>query len=58
VLSEIAVADDVADGRLVVVPTRDVDLSRSFRAVWRRTVRLNSSARRLLDIATAASLSS
>ncbi len=52
VLSEIAVADDVADGRVVIVPTRDVDLSRTFRALWRRDMTLAPSARRLLDIAT------
>ena len=51
VLSEIAVAKDVADGRLVVVPTRDIELSRTFRAVWRRDLQLGSTARRLLDIA-------
>jgi DNA-binding transcriptional LysR family regulator len=56
VLSEIAVADDVAGGRLIVVPTRDVDLSRSFRAVWRRDVKLGPTARRLLDVAVASSL--
>ena len=51
VLSEIAVADDVADARLIVVPARDVDLSRTFRAVWRRDVALGATARRLLDVA-------
>jgi DNA-binding transcriptional LysR family regulator len=54
VLSEIAVADDVAAGRLVVVPT-DLDLSRTFRAVWRRDVTLGPTARRLLDVAMASS---
>jgi len=56
VLSEIAVADDVADGRLVVVPTVDIDLSRHFRAVWRRDVTLAPTARHLLDIAISSSL--
>ncbi len=55
VLSEIAVADDVAAGRLVVVPTHDVDLSRTFRAVWRNDVTLSPAARRLLEVARTSS---
>jgi DNA-binding transcriptional LysR family regulator len=35
VLSELAVADDLAAGRLVAVPTDAVDLNRDLRAVWR-----------------------
>ena len=35
VISELAVADDVASGRLVAVPVADLDLSRAFTAVWR-----------------------
>jgi DNA-binding transcriptional LysR family regulator len=56
VLSQLAVADDVADGRLIVVPTRDIDLSRNFRAVWRHDVKLSPTARHLLDVAVASSL--
>lgn len=35
VISELAIADDVAAGRLVIVPTTGIDLDREFRAVWR-----------------------
>lgn len=48
VLSSLAVADDVAAGRLVVVETGDVDLGRSFQAVWLRSASLPAPARRLL----------
>jgi molybdate transport repressor ModE-like protein len=34
VLSRLAVADDLASGRLQVIPVEDVDLRRSLRAVW------------------------
>jgi DNA-binding transcriptional LysR family regulator len=34
VLSELAVADELARGRLVAVPVADLDLSRPLRAVW------------------------
>jgi len=44
VISELAVANELRDGRLVEVPLRDVDLSRSLNAVWRRGVRLHSAA--------------
>jgi DNA-binding transcriptional LysR family regulator len=36
VLSELAVVDDIAAGRLWAVPTEAVDLDRHLRAVWRR----------------------
>ena len=36
VLSELAVADDVAAGRVVRVPCTELDLARSLRAVWPR----------------------
>ena len=55
-LGEIAVADDVASGRLIVVPPRGVDLSRNFRALSRRVVKLGPAARRLLDVAVASSV--
>lgn len=43
VLSSFAVAEAVADGRLVQVPVRGLDLQRSLRAVWvgARSVRLD-----------------
>ena len=40
VLSTLAVAAELADGRLVEVPTNDLDLRRSLRAVWPRGRRL------------------
>jgi molybdate transport repressor ModE-like protein len=51
VLSDLAVRDDVAAGRVVVVPVRDLDLTRSLRAVWPRGQRPTGSARDLLSIA-------
>ncbi|WP_426594624.1 LysR family transcriptional regulator [Cellulomonas sp. McL0617] len=51
VLSELAVADDVTAGRMVRVPVRDLDLTRSLRAVWPRGQRPTGSARDLLAIA-------
>jgi DNA-binding transcriptional LysR family regulator len=35
VMSGLAVADDVAAGRLAVVATADIDLSRPLTAVWK-----------------------
>jgi DNA-binding transcriptional LysR family regulator len=54
VLSGLAVADDLAAGRLVRIPTRDVDLTRSLRAVWAHGRPLAPLARRLLDAALSA----
>ena len=51
VLSTLAAADDVAAGRLVVVPTDGVDLTRALRAVWRARHGLGPLARRLLVVA-------
>ncbi len=48
ILSRLAVRIDVADGRLVVVPTEDLDLERSIRAIWARGRRLGRAARTLL----------
>ncbi len=48
VLSSLAVADDAAARRLVVVETEDVELGRSFLAVWLRSASLPAPARRLL----------
>ncbi|MGB0101535.1 MAG: LysR substrate-binding domain-containing protein, partial [Nocardioides sp.] len=39
VLSELAVAGEVATGELVVVPVSDLDLERTLRAVWLPTRR-------------------
>ena len=44
VISELAVSNELRDGRLVEVPLGDVDLSRSLNAVWRRGTRLRSAA--------------
>lgn len=55
VLSELAVANELAQGTLVSVPVRGLDLTRDFRAVWRpgsddrdvqRFVRIAKGARR------------
>jgi DNA-binding transcriptional LysR family regulator len=51
VLSDLAVRDDVAAGRVLVVAVRDLDLTRSLRAVWPRGQRPTGSARDLLGIA-------
>jgi DNA-binding transcriptional LysR family regulator len=54
VLSALAVTDDLAAGRLVLVRTQDVDLTRSLRAVWADGRPLAPLARRLLDAALSA----
>ena len=51
VLSDLAVSDDVAAGRLVAVPVRGVDLTRRLRAVWPAGQRPSGPARDLLTIA-------
>ncbi len=51
VLSELAVRDDVAAGRLVQVPVRGPDLSRSLRAVWPVGQRPSGAAADLLRLA-------
>lgn len=51
VLSDLAVGEDVAAGRLVQVAVRDLDLGRSLRAVWPRGQRPTGAARDLLAIA-------
>ena len=48
VISELAVANELRDGRLVEVPLGDVDLSRSLDAVWRRGTRLRAAASHFL----------
>lgn len=52
VLSAIAAKDDLDSGRLVVVETTDLDLARTFQAVWLKDRTLADLARRLLTIAT------
>lgn len=51
-LSALAVAGDVAAGRLVAVGVSDVDLRRTLRAVWPRGQQPQGPARDLLAIAT------
>ncbi|MBU4215367.1 MAG: LysR family transcriptional regulator [Actinobacteria bacterium] len=51
VLSELAVAGELRDGRLVEVPLGDLDLSRSLDAVWRRGTRLRAAAQHFLATA-------
>lgn len=48
VISELAVANELRDGRLVEVPLNDVDLRRSLAAVWRRGTRLGHAAEQFL----------
>lgn len=48
VLSRLAVADDIREGRLVVVETRDISLVREIRAVWSRDRPLAAPAKLLL----------
>jgi DNA-binding transcriptional LysR family regulator len=54
VLSGLAVAAEVAAGRLVAVPVRDLDLSRPLHAVWRRGERPTGAAAALLAVARGA----
>lgn len=51
VLSELAVAPELATGQLVVVPVADLDLSRSLRAVWLPARRPEGPAAELVRIA-------
>jgi len=51
VLSELAVANELRDGRLVEVPLAEVDLSRSLDAVWRRGARLGAGAEHFMQAA-------
>lgn len=51
VLSDLAVRDDVAAGRLVQVPVQGVDLDRSLRAVWLSAQRPTGTAQDLLRLA-------
>ena len=50
VISELAVASEVRDGRLVEVPTTEVNLTRSLHAMWRRGPRLHAAARDFLTM--------
>jgi DNA-binding transcriptional LysR family regulator len=52
VLSELAVRDDLATGRLVEVPVSGVRLGRALRAVWPQSRRPGGPARELLTIAS------
>jgi DNA-binding transcriptional LysR family regulator len=57
VISELAVADDIANGRLTTAPIAGLDLSRRFRAIWRGTARPPAgTARDLVAIASKLSL--
>lgn len=57
VLSWLAVADDVAAGRLVAVPTAGADLRRALRVVWPRGRRLSPVLRDVVAVASAAPFS-
>lgn len=49
-VSELAVAEELADGRLVPVPVPELDLSRPLRAVWPQGQRPAGPARDLLSL--------
>jgi DNA-binding transcriptional LysR family regulator len=51
VLSALAVAEDIGAGHLVAVPTEDLDLAQSLRAVWLESRPLAPLARHLLNLA-------
>lgn len=51
VLSALAVAAELREGRLVEVPVSDLDLRRPLRAVWRGHTRLTEPAARLIRLA-------
>lgn len=53
VLSELTVAAELRDGRLVAIPLADADLRRSLHAVWRRGARLVGATADLLTVACA-----
>ncbi|WP_242907223.1 LysR family transcriptional regulator [Actinomadura terrae] len=55
VVSDLAVADELASGRLVRVPVPELDLSRPLRAVWPAGQRPAGPARDLLALTRAAS---
>ncbi|OIQ93198.1 HTH-type transcriptional activator CmpR [mine drainage metagenome] len=57
VLSELAVANELRDGRLVEVPLEGVDLARSLDAVWRRGMRLGAAAEHFVQTARPARVS-
>jgi DNA-binding transcriptional LysR family regulator len=50
VVSELAVADELANGRLIAVPVPELDLSRPLRAVWPSGQRPTGPARDLLGL--------
>jgi DNA-binding transcriptional LysR family regulator len=50
VLSTLAVAGELADGRLVEIPITGLDLNRSLRAVWPRGRRLIGAASEFLGV--------
>ncbi|ACQ78787.1 transcriptional regulator, LysR family [Beutenbergia cavernae DSM 12333] len=51
VMSELAVAAELRDGRLVEAPLEGVDLRRSLRAVWRRDAGLSRAAEAMIAVA-------
>jgi DNA-binding transcriptional LysR family regulator len=50
VLSELAVVDELASGRLIAVPVAGLDMTRPLRAVWPTGQRLTGPARDLLSL--------
>ncbi|HEX6445184.1 MAG TPA: LysR family transcriptional regulator [Streptosporangiales bacterium] len=55
VLSSLAVADDVAEGRLVAVPVADLDLHRMLRVIWPTGRKLTGVLRDVVAVTTASS---
>lgn len=51
VISSLAVAEDLASGRLVRIGLDGVDLGRSMRAIWRESSKMPRAARGLVDAA-------
>jgi molybdate transport repressor ModE-like protein len=50
VVSRLAATNEVAEGKLIVVPVDDVELGRRIRAVWSKAVPLPPTARTLLSV--------
>jgi DNA-binding transcriptional LysR family regulator len=54
VISALAATDETSAGRVVQIPTTDIDLSRKVQAVWPRGRALSEPAQRLLRVARVA----
>lgn len=52
VVSRLTVAEELASGRLVEIPVKDLELDRTLYAIWRSGQRLSDEAQMLLDFAS------